>query len=248
MPIDRSSAAGVNAVMAMRRSTHGVSGSFMVRADDSGDYWCKVTNNPTSPRIPINEQIAGRLGIAIGVSVATPALVRLDSLAGWEFHPGLHVEPGWAHGCVAVSGAFETRSLGHRNDDDNRRRHAGFYALMDWLAGADQQWLYSGTAHNAYFSHDHGHFFPGGPNWTPAALAAVGTADRTLAVPPDGLDEAEVARLADAIGAISKDEIDAVMSNIPAEWPVGDDELAALSNFLEARQQPVAERLRSLLP
>lgn len=248
MPITRNEGNGVVAVLAMRRSTHGVSGSFMVRADDGGDYWCKVTNNPTSPRIPINEQIAGRLGVALGVSVTTPALVKLDGIAGWEFHPGLHVEAGWAHGCAAVAGAFETRSLEHRSDDDNRRRHAGFYALMDWLAGADQQWLYSSVEQNAYFSHDHGHFFPGGPNWTTEALAAVGVGDRTLPVPPDGLDGAELARLAAAIESMTKDDIDSVMSNIPADWPVTDDELAALSNFLEARQAPVAGRLRTLLP
>lgn len=236
------------AILPMRRSTHGVSGSFLVQADDGVDYWCKVTNNPTSPRIPANEQIAARLGVTIGVSVTEPELIRLDGIVGWEFYPHRHVEVGWAHGSRAVSGAFETRSLDHRRDDDNATRHAGFYALMDWLAGADQQWLYSSTAQNAYFSHDHGHFFPGGPDWTMTSLAATGTAERALAIPPGGLDRAEILRLADAIEGLSKDEIDAIMSKVPMGWPVGDDELAALSDFLEARQAPVAARLRTLLP
>ena len=248
MPIVRTDGEGVVAVLPMRRSTHGVSGSFMVQGNDGADYWCKVTNNPTSPRIPVNEQVAGQLGLAIGVSVAEPVLVKLDGIAGWEFQPGRHVEAGWAHGCRAVDAAFETRSLEHRSEDDNRVRHAGFYALMDWLAGSDQQWLRSSSAHNAYFSHDHGHFFPGGPDWTPATLAATGTRAQHLNVPPDGLDRDHLAHLADAIEAITKDEIDAVMSKIPDTWPVGDDELAALSDFLESRQGPVATRLRGLLP
>jgi hypothetical protein len=246
--IHRISGEGVTAVIAMRRSTHGVSASFLVHADDGRDYWCKVINNPTSPRIPINEQIAGRLGEAIGVAVTKPALVRLDGLAGWEFHPGRRIEPGWAHGCEAVAGAVETRTLDHRGDDDNRRRHAGFYALTDWLAGADEQWLYVHADDNAYFSHDHGHYLPGGPDWTPATLAIDGTRDRSLPIPPSGLDRDEVVRLADAIEAFSKPQIDAVMSRIPAEWPVDDAELAALSDFLDRRRRPVARRLRALLP
>lgn len=248
MTIVRADVEGVVAVLPLRRSTHGVSGSFMVRADDGEDYWCKVTNNPTSPRIPVNEQVAARLGKAIGVSVVEPVLVNLDGIAGWEFQPGRQVEAGWAHGCSAVSGAFETRSLDHRGEDDNRVRHAGFYALMDWLAGSDQQWLYSSTADNAYFSHDHGHFFPGGPDWTPASLAATGTNAHNLGVPADGLDRTELGRLADAIEAMTEEAIDLVMSKIPAAWPVSDDDLAALSGFLDSRREVVAARLRSLLP
>lgn len=248
MPILRVEGDGVAAVLPLRRSTHGVSASFMVRADDGADYWCKAVNNPSSARIPANEQIAGRLGLLIGASVADPTLVKLDGIAGWEFHAGRVVESGWAHGCAAVDGAFETRSLDHRGDDHNRVRHAGFYALMDWLAGGDQQWLYSSSAENAYFSHDHGHFFPGGPDWTQQALAATGTAARQLGVAPDGLDKTELNRLADAIEAATRGQIDDVLSKIPAAWPVSDEELAALAAFLESRRAPAAARLRSLVP
>lgn len=129
-----------------------------------------------------------------------------------------------------------------------KQRHVGFYALVDWLVGDDLQWLCSGAAQNAYFSHDHGRFFSGGPDWTPDSLAAFGATNRALGFPSAGLDKDEVHRIADALEAITKDEIDAVMSNIPAEWPVSDEELAALSDFLEARKDPVARRLRRLLP
>ena len=220
----------------------------MVRASDGRDYWCKALNNPSSSRIPANEQIAGRLGRQIGVAIPEPALVRLDGLQGWEFHPGRFIEPGWAHGCVAVDGAFETRTLAHRPDDENRVRHAGFYALMDWLAGGDQQWLYAAPERNAYYSHDHGHFFPGGPNWSVAALSATGVASRALNVPADGLDPGELARLADAIEQTSLQEIEGVMSKIPQDWPVTDSDLAELAAFIASRSGPAASRLRGLVP
>jgi hypothetical protein len=245
--LGRGEGEGVRAVLPLRKSTHGVSASFMVRADDGGDYWCKAVNNPASPRIPTNEQIAARLGAMIGVSVTTPVLVNLDGLTGWEFHPGRRVEPGWAHGGTAVEGAFELRTLDHRGDDDNRVRHAGFYALVDWLAGGDQQWLYSAPAQNAYYSHDHGHYFPGGPDWTPAALAAMGTNACQLSIPPSGLDRGELQRLAGAIEAVTRQEIDAVLAKIPSGWPVSDGELDRLGAFLDARRGPAAARLRALV-
>lgn len=220
----------------------------MVRADDGRDFWCKAINNPSSQRIPVNEQIVARLGRLLGVAIPEPALVLLDPLEGWEFYPGRMIERGWAHGGIAVGGAIETRQLDHRTDDDNRVRHAGFYALMDWLAGADQQWLYAALEQNAYYSHDHGHYFPGGPDWTTAALGATGIAARTLGVPAADLDQAEVGRLADALDHISRQEIDEVMSSIPQDWPVTDAELDELAIFIDARSAPSAARLRALVP
>lgn len=238
----------MKAMLPLRRSTHGVSASFMVRADDGRDYWCKAVNNPTSSRIPCNEQVAARLGQLVGVAVTTPVLVEVTDLVGWEFAVGRQLEPGWVHGAAAVPGAFETRALEHRADDDNRVRHAGFYALIDWLAGGDQQWLYSSVAENAYYSHDHGHFFPGGPDWTVGQLQATGTAARQLGDDPAGVDRRELHRLADAIEAVTRADIDTAMSRLPADWPVADAELAALAHFVDARRQPTAARLRVLIP
>lgn len=218
----------------------------MVRADDGGDYWCKAVNNPASPRVPANEQVAARLGVLVGISVCAPILVDVSPLVGWEFHPGLFLEQGWAHGATAVAGAFETRELQHRGDDDNAVRHAGFYALTDWLAGGDPQWLYSASQQNAYYSHDHGHYFPGGPDWTVATLQATGAHATPLGVPVPGLDQTEVHRLADAIEAVTLADIEGELSRIPACWPVNDSELAALAGFVDARRQPAAGRLRAL--
>jgi hypothetical protein len=129
--IDRSvQTAGVTAVMPLRQSTSGQSGSFLVLADDQRRYWCKSLNNFQSPRVPITEQIVGRLGALIQAPTCEAQLVRLDELVGWEIRPGSdrRVEPGWAHGSLAVDPGVETRELGHRRDDDNRRRH---WALRD---------------------------------------------------------------------------------------------------------------------
>ena len=170
--------ADVSAVLPLRQSTGG-SGSFLVAADDGKRYWCKPLNNQQGPRVPITEQIVARFGALIGVAVCEPQLVLLDGIVGYEFRAGRFVEPGWAHGSLAVQPVLETRALENRSDDDNRVRQAGFFALHDWLAGSDAQWLYDTSSDNMYFSHDHG-FYLTGPNWTVDTLQQATAAEFSL--------------------------------------------------------------------
>ncbi|HEV7805015.1 MAG TPA: hypothetical protein VGO80_04305 [Solirubrobacteraceae bacterium] len=234
--------------MPLRASSVGGSGSFLVLADDGRRYWCKSLNNFQGPRIPITEQIVGRLATLIGAPVCEVALVELDAIVGWEFRPGSGrlVEPGWAHGCVALDPAIETRSLDHRTDDDNRRRHGGIYAVCDWLAGSDVQWLYGVDEDNAYYSHDHGYYLTG-PDWTQSSLAAGGDATYTLSIPPGQLDDGELTRLADALDALTREDIEGELSKLPGSWPVDDSELNAVADFVDHRRGPVAARLRAIL-
>lgn len=238
------------AVAPLQRSKGGSSGSFLVLASDEKRYWCKTLNNlQESPRVPVNEQIVARLGALIGAPVCPVELVRIPrDLVGWEIREGTgrHLEEGWAHGSLAVEPAVETRTLTNRSSDDNGRRHAGIYALYDWLGGSDPQWLMVGSD-AAYYSHDHGHYFPGGPQWTIESLNGHSGAVFHLGVSGDGLDASEVRRLAERLEATTEQEIAACLSNIPADWPVRDDELEALAEFIHGRRQPVAQRLRALV-
>ena len=238
---------GVTAELPLRSSTGGTSGSFLVAADDKRRYWCKPLNNLQSPRVSINEQIVARLGQLIQAPVCDPQFVLLDGIVGWEFRPGHHVEAGWAHGCLAVEPSHETHDLTDRSSDDNSKRHAGMFAVHDWLGGSDPQWLVKTDADNAYYSHDHGHYLAG-PNWTEHDLANRTNDTFALGNDPAGLDQAEVHRLASAIEQVSREQVEAKLSMIPAGWPVGDGELDAVCSFVYDRRTAVAGRLRGLLP
>jgi hypothetical protein len=240
---------GVEAVMPLKQSTAGSSGSFLVLADDGRRYWCKGLNNFQDARVPANEQICARLGRLIGAPACEPQLVLMDAIVGWEIRPGsgVLVESGWAHGSLAVEPAIETHALEYRSEDDNAERHAGIHALCDWLAGTDVQWLTATLEDRAYYSHDHGHFLAG-PAWTPASLAAIQNTPYALADPADQLDKEELDRLADALESVTRQDIEAELSKLPASWPVDDAELEALADFLDARRTPTASRLRALLP
>ena len=237
----------VRAVAPLRQSKQGGSGSFLVRADDGARYWCKVLNNTQGvPLVPVNEQIVGRLGALIGVAVCEARLVEIPpALAGWEFRPGHTLQPGIAHGSLAVDGAVETHSLDHRGDVDNAERHAGYYALHDWLGGSDPQWLYAPAAGNRYYSHDHGHYLFG-PAWTAEILAQRAGDPAALNIPSQGLSAGEIDQLASRLEAVTEQEIAGALSNFPATWPVGDAQVAAVVHFASQRCDSVAQRLRAL--
>lgn len=249
MPITRTeSVAAVAATMPLRPSSAGGSGSFLVVADDGRRYWCKSLNNFQSPRVPITEQIVGRLSALIAAPACEVALVRLDAISGWEIRAGTGrlVEPGWAHGSVAVEPVVETRTLDHRSDDDNRRRHGGIHALCDWLAGSDLQWLYGVAEDNAYYSHDHG-FYLTGPDWTEASLQTARDTSFALSIPPTQLEQTELLRIATALDDLTRGAIDTELSKLPSSWPVADSELDAVAEFVDYRRGPVAARLRAVV-
>lgn len=240
---------GVRAELPLSQSNNGGSGAFLVRADDGNRYWCKVLNNgQESPRVPVTEQIVARFAQILGVHACEPVLVEIpDALAGWHFRHDRQLEPGWAHGSRAVDPAIETRALEHRSDDNNARRQAGFFALFDWLGGQDMQWLVATGADNTYYSHDHGHYLPGGPNWTVDTLQANATNPYPLGLATEGLDAEEIERLAARLETVSEEEIRVELSKLPADWPVTDEELDAVLEFAVARRTAVAERLRAMI-
>jgi hypothetical protein len=237
---------GVRAVAPLQKSDRGGSNSFLVLADDQARYWCKALNNGQSPRVPVNEQIVGRLGKLVGIPVCDTTLVEIpEDLAGWEFAGGRMLEPGWVHGSKAVESAVETHALDHRADDDNAVRHAGFFALFDWLAGSDPQWLYSTPDQNRYFSHDHGHYL-GEPAWTIATLEQRRDGAIPLSQDRSGLSPEELLRMASVLGTITHEELRNALQGIPKEWPVSEEELEAVVAFADYRRTPVAERLTAL--
>lgn len=232
------------AILPLKQSTEGGAGSFLVRSDDNDRYWCKVVNNDQSPRLPATEQVVGRLGKLIGAGVCDVSLVWIpDDLAGWEYRPGKQLEAGWAHGSRDVEPVTLASQLEHRANDDNRRRHAGYFALYDWLVGADPQWLIRVPSDWMYFSHDHGHYLPGGPNWSIQSLRDHGADEHRLAQDIAGLDGAELHRLADALEAMTEADIAESLEDLPHEW-LSDDELEEVISFASARGGPVADRLR----
>lgn len=220
---------------------------FMLHTD-LGMCWCKPLNNPQGPMVPVNEQICAALGRLIGVGVCEAWIVEIPAgLAGDVIEPGYVLQEGFAHGSAEVAGALEVRGvLDNRSEDENALRHAGFFALHDWLWGQDEQWLRSVPEQNRYYAHDQGYFLPGGPNWTVQTLEADCDTPHAMGHPCAGLDAGELSRLADALESITSEEIRGALPNFPPTWPIDQAALAAVVDFATHRAPNVAERLRGL--
>ena len=152
------------------------------------------------------------------------------------------LEEGIVHASVAVEAAVEAYRLDFRSWDDNLRRLTSLRILADWCWADDNQWLYSAVDDNQYFSHDHGYYFPGGPDWTPTDLA-LGTPPRiseSAALIPE--DPRLAGDVLERLDALSAERIAIILTAIPREWPVTDDELAGLVLFLECRRRAIMGR------
>jgi hypothetical protein len=108
------------------------------------------------------------------------------------------------------------------------------------------QWLYDLQDDRKIYSHDHGHFLPGAPNWSAGTLAQSAELPHELSADGDGLDDNELERLAVRLESLTMGEIAEVVRKIPAAWPVTDEDLEIAAAFFDFRREPAAERLRAL--
>lgn len=230
-------------------STAGGSGAFLALGSDRRRWWVKPVNNLQGGKVIVTEYVVGRAGALIGAPVCEVAVVRIPpDIAGWEFRPGARLEPGFAHGSLAVEDAHEVRALEYRDRDDNGRRHAGVVALYDWCWGGDDQWLYCETDDRKLYSHDHGWYLPEiGPEWSEATLMARVEEPRQMGGPASGLAVAEVSQLATTLQSLTRPQLAEFLGRVPVTWPASDSELEALGYFLERRASAVAGRMRELM-
>jgi len=242
----RPTAPDVELKATLQKSSEGGSGAFLGLADDRQRYWIKTINNAQGERVPITEQIVGRIGSLINAPTCSVKTIGIDAnFVGWEFKSGNKLEQGIAHASLHVEDAVLNRALDHRSDDDNVRRHAFIFALYDWCWGGDIQGLLEASNKNTFYSHDHGWYLPpNGAQWNIAELEDKVDTPHEMQKNDDGKVQSVAEEIAVAIEAVQKEEILEALSCIPSTWPVSDDELECVGFFLEKRTTAVAERIR----
>jgi hypothetical protein len=108
------------------------------------------------------------------------------------------------------------------------------------------QWLYDLQDDRKTYSHDHGHFLPGAPDWTSVTLAQSAELPHELSADGGGLDDYELKRLATRLESLTMEDIAEVVRGIPSTWQVTDEELETAAAFFDFRRVPTAARLRDL--
>lgn len=239
----------LDAVLESQSDTRGGSLPFKGLASDGGVYWIKLTSNPQSNRVPTTEQLVAGMGRLIGAPVCDTKLLSIaEDFDGEILDNGTVLAAGIAHASRDIGNCSFDKSYEpqYRDQDDNRRRHAGYFALYDWCWGDDMQWLYDLQDDRRTYSHDHGLFLPGAPDWTADSLAQDVDKPHKLASEGIGLDDNELRRLASRLESVTMEDIAQVVRQIPSTWPVSDEELETAAAFFDFRRLPTAARLRDL--
>jgi hypothetical protein len=233
----------------------GGSGSFRGLGSDAKEYFVKPPNQLQGGYVLASEFVVGQIGQVVGVAVCQSKLITIPAdLAGHEFRPGHQLAEGIGHASASVVDAQEVRGVPtRRTDDDNARRHAGLAALFDLCWGADEQYLHAVTDDWRIYSHDHGHYLPGGPTWTADLLRAQVATPHPLGFDVTGLSDEHLDAYATRLDTdLTTNVISAVLRRVPVAWAVPDVDLATLGWFIGERAAPVAQRLRdvkgSLMP
>ena len=85
-----------------------------------------------------------------------------------------HMPAGISHGSQLVPNCSEREAYRYVDIAENRERFAKLAVLYGWMSAGDHQFIYRHDPPNLVHSVDHGHFFPGGPNWQVVQLTSVG--------------------------------------------------------------------------
>lgn len=236
-------------ILQAQSESRGGSLPFQVLASDERVYWVKMVGNPQGSRVLSTEQIVSECGRYIEAPVCETTLIEIpEDFDGDELENGTILRAGIAHASLDV----ENANLGkwhtpqYRDQDDNRKRHAGYFALYDWCWGDDMQWLYDLNEDRKTYSHDHGHFLPGGPQWSVESLKENVDVSREIDPLATGLDDEELVRIADLLDNLHRDFLLDVLQAVPSVWPIDSRDLEVIGWFLEKRSSGVAGRLRVL--
>jgi hypothetical protein len=146
--------------------------------DDGLSY---IVKGGHAGRVLVNDHVVGHLAPAVGAPCGEPALIEITAALIAEeprlqepVYAGAAMQPGIWHGSRYMPGLSRDRQpVLHTTVAENRARFASLALLYGWIGSwQDHQFLYQRKPPPLVFSVDHGHFFPGGPDWQIAQLAA----------------------------------------------------------------------------
>jgi len=210
-----------------------------LRCADGNNY---VVKGRQMGRMAFTDHVAARLGRAIGAPVPEAvALVDVpQELIAANPVEMAHMQPGVGHGTKMIDDTSDRLAIQRNNEAYNKPRFALLAVFFGWLGGSDTQYIYSTNDPYLVYSVDHGHFFPNGPNWTMASLAAAPAA----VVQPDivqqcGLTAAEHSTACTGLTAVEPEQIAGAIGICPDDWGVDEPERIALAEYLHRRRAEI---------
>lgn len=211
-----------------------------VMADDGHVYLVKGRQNG---RMIVNEQIVAALGTELHAPIPPVALVDVpEPLIRAEANMQ-HLQPGVSHGSRWLDSCSDRQGIAYTDRPENRPRFAALAILYSWVQGGDQQLIYEKTPPNLVYSVDHGHFFPGGPNWTVAGLQATGDPGLDATFQACGLDDSDYTPVIDRLRSLPSGAIATAVARPRQDWQISEDERVEVAVYLDDRRWKLIELL-----
>ena len=207
----------------------------LLKCQDGREY---VVKGQQAGRQIVNDNITARLGFAIGAPVGEPKIVEVSAeLIAIE--PRLsHIRPGTAHATLFIPDCFDSWELIATSEPENRSRFALLAVLYGWVYANDIQFIFQKNPPRLVYSVDHGHLFPGGPDWTKLDLMQAPQAELN----PDLYNNCnftpdEISSALRALQSVSEETIIQAVAAPPNEWGLTLDERVTLVEYLTRQQQ-----------
>ena len=139
----------------------------LMRYKDGHEY---VVKGQQAGRQIVNDRIIAHLGLTINAPVGEPRVIEVPAELV-EIERNLsHIFPGTAHGTRFIPDCFDSWELIATSELENRPRLTRLAILYSWVLANDWQFLFKKNPPRLIYSIDHGHFFPGGPEWSEQQL------------------------------------------------------------------------------
>ena len=207
----------------------------LLKCQDGREY---VVKGQQAGRQIVNDQITARLGFAIGAPVGEPKIVEVSAeLIAIE--PRLsHIPSGTAHATLFIPDCFDSWELIATSEPKNRSRFVLLAVLYGWVYANDIQFIFNKNPPRLVYSVDHGHFFPGGPNWTECDLIPAPQAELNSYLRENcNFTPDEISSALRALSSVSEETIIQAVAAPPNEWGLTLDERVTLVEYLTRQQQ-----------
>jgi hypothetical protein len=195
----------------------------------------------------VTDQVLGFLFHASGGPMPEVGLIDVPAdLVNAE--PELaYFKPGLSHGSVLQPDCTERdNNISHPAEGSNPERFAFIAVLYGWVHASDNQFIYSNGIPHLVHSVDHGHFLPGGPNWTQSSIATASIPGLDPAIRAScPLEAAHVGAALDRLRSVSDELIGEAIGRVPSTWGLAITERIALARYLSSRRD---EMLRGYSP
>lgn len=209
--------------------------------DDGKSY---VVKGRQAGRQIVNDQIVARLGQAMGAPVGEPKIINFPAELINSNRNLSHIPPGTAHGTLWIPDCFDSWELIATSEPFNRLRLSLLAVLYGWVYAGDRQFLFLYDPPRFIYSVDHGHFFPGGPDWTENALREAPDARLDdFFLSECSFTDREIERSLSQLQAVREEEIVRAVASPPVEWGLTIDERVTLVEYLITRQQQLLKQL-----